>query len=334
MSILDDPREQERHDLYVSGVEAFPNIPDLASRWLEVLSEEGGLPFGGTPEIRTGGKLMVRGVTENPANTSSDPLTSHVVLENGQTVWVRRAKRPNRRGYRSVGVVARPDRTAKAVLAMLTLLEGRRLDKEVLERLLPLVDPADGTSIADSLHHQRLEEPRRGGGGEGAASPVGDIAADRPLRYAHALLRYYRPGFDSLATGEKRELLQKCCERVDGILETTRLLAEFLEYGRPRKDLVPFIRNPQRDVEAAVLREVEGMKYREIAQSLEVDSERARDLDDYSTVSKMVKRGRDILERAFGHEGWDELAESMRNELARREVPGEDEELDRNPARG
>jgi hypothetical protein len=33
VSIIDDPREQERHDLYVSGVEAFPDIPALASRW-------------------------------------------------------------------------------------------------------------------------------------------------------------------------------------------------------------------------------------------------------------------------------------------------------------
>jgi hypothetical protein len=333
MSILDEGREQERHDLYVSGVEAFPDIPDLASRWLEALSGEGGLPFAGNPEIRTGGKLMVRGVTENPANTSSDPLTSHVVLENGQTLWVRRAKRPNRRGYRGVGVVARPDRTAKAVLAMLTLLEGRQLNKEVLKQHLPLADPAEGTSIADGLH-QLLEEPRREGGSEGAASPVGDVAADRQLRYALALLRYFRPGFDSLATGEKRELLRKCCERVNGLLETTRQFAEFLEYGSPRKNQLPLIKNPQRDVDAAVLRDVERMKHREIAQSLEVDSERARDLDDYSTVSKMVNRGRDILERAFGHGGWDDLAESMRNELARREVPGEDEELDRNPARG
>ena len=61
--------------------------------------------------------------------------------------------------------MARPERTAKAVLAMLTLLEGRRrLDKEVLERLLPFVDPADSTSITDSLN-QRLEEPRREGAG-------------------------------------------------------------------------------------------------------------------------------------------------------------------------
>ena len=88
MSIVDDPREQERHDLYVSGVEAFPNRPDLASRWLEALSEEGDLPFGGNPEIRSRGKLLVRGITQNPANASSDSLTSHAVLENGQTVWV------------------------------------------------------------------------------------------------------------------------------------------------------------------------------------------------------------------------------------------------------
>ena len=88
MSILDAPREQERHDLYVSGVEAFPNRPDLASRWLEALSEVGGLPFGGNPEICSRGKLLVRGITQNPANTSSDSLTSHAVLENGQTVWV------------------------------------------------------------------------------------------------------------------------------------------------------------------------------------------------------------------------------------------------------
>jgi hypothetical protein len=326
VSIYDDPKEQEREDLFVSGVEAYPVLPDLAHRWLEVLLEDGALPTTG-PGVRMGKKLLLRRVSENPANRSSDPFTSHALLDNGQTLWVRRAKRRGPKGYRSIDIVDKPTRTTKAVLAALTVLESQQVDLEWLKKLLPFVDPADQVSINDSLR-QRFEELGRQGDKEGTSALVGNLVSDRPLRYAHALLRYYRPNFDALPREEQRELLLRCCERINKVLDSIRQLTEFLEYGRPEKDQRPAIENPRRDVEAAMLRDVEAMKYREIAESLKVEiPEKSRCVGDYSTVAKMVSRGRDILERAFTHDGWDEIAESMRADLSRWEALTEEEKL-------
>jgi hypothetical protein len=276
----EEPDERARQELYGRGVEAFPDIPDLAARWFDALGEEDGLPNTGRG-LRIGDRELVRPVRENPANVSSDPRVSHAVLENGQTLWVRRARRRNSRGYRPVDVVDRPSRATKAMLAALTMLEGRKVD--------PAAMPVDGRVLS------------------------------RPLQYAHALLRYYRPGFDELPEEKRRELLQGCCERINKVLDSTRQLAEFLEYGAAGKDQRPGMGDPGRDVEAAVLREVEGMKLREISDVLGVEpSENSATVQDFSTVGHMVRRGRGILERAYGHDGWDELAASMKREFSQR----------------
>lgn len=316
----EDPDERARQDLYDQGVAAFPDIPDLAGRWLDALIEEDGLPTTGRG-LSMRGREVVRPVRENPANLSSDPRVSHAVLENGQTLWVHRARRRTLRGYRSVGVVDRPGRTTKAVLAALTVLEGRRADLGRLAAVLPFVDPRDQESIGDSLY--RRFEDVRGRRGE-AGGLADDLLLDRPLQYAHALLRYYRPDFDELPEEERRELLQGCCERINKVLDSTRQLAEFLEYGAVGKDQRPGLKNPRRDVEAAILREVEGLKHREISEILGIEiSKKSAAVDSYSTVAKMVRRGREILERAYGHDGWDELAASMREEFSQHKASEE-----------
>jgi len=329
MSIEDDPRERERSDLYAAGIEAYPHVPDLADRWLAELLEDGSLPDVGMG-LRSGGRQLLRPVPENPANLSSDPRVSHAVLKNGQTLWVRRASRRTLRGYRPVGVVDRPNRTTKATLAALTVLEGRKTNPERLAAVLPLVDVWDQHSIGHSLY-QRLEDAQKQG--ENGRMDVGDLVLDRPLQYAYALLRYYRPGFDELPEAKRRELLQGCCERINRVLDSTQQLAGFLEYGASDKDQKPGRVNPRRDVEAAMMREVEDLKYREIAEQLGVEiSKNSQAVGDYSTVSKMVQRGRDILECAYGHDGWDELSETMRQELAEwKELSAEEQTKELSP---
>jgi hypothetical protein len=111
--------------------------------------------------------------------------------------------------------------------------------------------------------------------------------------------------------------LEKCCERINDVLDSVRLLGDFLQYGGLDRDPRPAVENPHKYVEAAMLRDVEGLKHREIAGILRVDiSEKSGVVDDYSAVGKMVVRGRDILWRAFGKDGWDEMVESMRTELS------------------
>jgi hypothetical protein len=49
--------------------------------------------------------------------------------------------------------------------------------------------------------------------------------------YVLAFLRHHRPDFDSLSAVEQQLLLTKCCERVNEVLKSVRLLSDFLEYG-------------------------------------------------------------------------------------------------------
>jgi hypothetical protein len=67
-----------------------------------------------------------------------------------------------------------------------------------------------------------------------------------------------------------------------------------------------------------VLRDVGGLTYRDIAEQLDVEiSAGARVVSDYSRISRMVARGRDILERAWGRDGWRKKAEALKAEAAR-----------------
>jgi hypothetical protein len=76
------------------------------------------------------------------------------------------------------------------------------------------------------------------------------------------------------------------------------------------------------------MRDVEKATYCEIAGRLRISvSEKAKHVGDYSTVSKAVGRGRDILERAFGEVGWRKAAAEMRREHVRREVLSEPEKF-------
>jgi hypothetical protein len=102
-------------------------------------------------------------------------------------------------------------------------------------------------------------------------------------------------------------------------IAAVRQLTGFLEYGVPSRDQRPAIENPQRDVEATVMRDMEEATYREIAAQLSVEvSKSARNIGDYSTIQKMVGRGRDILERAFGDAGWHAIAVAAKQERSRR----------------
>jgi hypothetical protein len=236
-------------------------------------------------------------------------------MDNGQVVWVQRAKQRGIRGYRMVSVMDEPPRTAKATLAALTVLEGRPTDMKRLRAILPLLNPTDQESIEHSMSeaYKRLREQT----GKKRSTFIGDLMAHRPLLYAQALLRYYRPDFDNLPPDQQRGLLEKCCDRINEVLDSVRLLADFLQNGGLDRDQRPAVENPHKYVEAAMLRDVEGLKHREIAGILRVDiSEKSVVVDDYSAVVKMVGRRRDILRRAFGKDGWDEMVESMRAELS------------------
>ncbi|MBD0328420.1 MAG: hypothetical protein ICV68_18550, partial [Pyrinomonadaceae bacterium] len=71
-------------------------------------------------------------------------------------------------------------------------------------------------------------------------------------------------------------------------------------------------------VKAAVLKDVDGLTDRKIAQELNLPiSDKAKTKGDYSTVTKMIGRGRKILERAWGEDTWRKKADAMKVEASR-----------------
>lgn len=324
MEILDD-RWKHRDPLHDELLDArlTMHIPDLASAWLGLLAEDGGLPNVSATTITCKGKPLCRPILEDPINTPSDPSTYPARLDNGQVIWVRLDKRRSSGVPAYVSIVDKPD-TVRAVLAALTVMEGDPVDIGQLERFLPLIDLSHPVGISESVY-ETFE----------ALSDRGEIACALefvkgfqagPVSYALALLRYYRPEFDALSEEERRSLLIGCCERINKTVVATRQLTGFLEYGAPDRDQRPAVEDPRRDVEVAVLRDVEKVSYRQISARLQVKiSEKAKHIGDYSTVAKMAARGRDILERAFEKEGWGKVAAEMRAEFVRRSALSERE---------
>lgn len=316
-------RREYEDPLYnaLSDARLSMHIPDLADAWLGLLAEDGGLPDVSATVIIHKGKPLCRPILEDPVNTPSDPSTYPARLDNGQMIWVRLDKRRSTDMRVSAYVADKPD-SVGAVLAALTMMEGKVVDIEELRRLLPLIDLSHPEGISESVNEVFTDHIFSGKGTQArrflGAFPVG------PVRYALALLRYYRPGFDALPEEKQRALLIGCCERMNRTVAAIRQLTGFLEYGAPYRDQRPAIENPHRDVEAAVMRDVEKATYRKIAARLRIEvSEKARHIGDYSTVSKAVARGRDILARAFGEDGWEKAAAEMRSEHLRRDALSE-----------
>ncbi len=124
------------------------------------------------------------------------------------------------------------------------------------------------------------------------------------LEYLLPLIRYYRPEFDNRSAEEQQELIEKACHYFNDFLKSLGKLQAFLEYGTPNRKLTPAVKEPNRDVTAAVLHEVDELNYRQIGELMRIPLPPDFEIKgEYQTVRKMVERGRRILEGAFSEEG-------------------------------
>ncbi len=137
------------------------------------------------------------------------------------------------------------------------------------------------------------------------------------LEYLLPLIRYYRPEFDNRSAEEQQDLIEKACHYINDFLKSLGKLQAFLEYGTPNRKLTPAVKEPNRDVQAAVLHEVDGLNYRQIGELMRIPLPPDFEVKgEHQTVRKMVERGRGILKRAFGEEGWREQVEKMKTQQA------------------
>jgi len=289
-SIPEGTRPESLHDqlVYLGDGERLGvrDIPRLALHWLETIIEMGGLPD--TEQVQHSGFRRV--AVEDSANSLPFDDATSVVLDNGQRLCLREGKRRSAKGSRIIEVLENPRRIDASVLAMLTVLEGRPIKVERVRE----------ASKTRAVPHEEYDD-------------IVGLGL-----YADSLLRYFRQDFEHLPQEVRLSLVEGTCARIYEFLEALRKLMEFLEYGTPDRDLRRAIENADRDVKAAVLREVDGLTEPKIAEELSIPiPDKAKTKGDYSTVTKMIGRGRKILERAWGEDTWRKKADAMKVEAIR-----------------
>ena len=131
---------------------------------------------------------------------------------------------------------------------------------DVLARILPLRGESFFERWTKALEDRRTREDLR---------PIlQDLRHHQTLDYALMLLRYHSPGFDDLALEVRADLIAETCAHINEFVEVLRKLMTFLEHGKPKRRGPAATKVASRDVKAAVLRDVDGLSNRQIAEAL------------------------------------------------------------------
>jgi len=259
----DGDLEAYREDLYAGMAFGMPDMRAFAREWLEELLRVGyygmeeslGLPF----KQRSGDYFA----PPKPLPLYGNAYPTRIA-QTGQTIWIRLdGPRSPEHGYQEISVSDEPLRTDAAIVAALSALEGRTFDLGTLRSVLALSMPLRGESFWDrwtkALEDRRTEE--------GMGSSLRQLE-HQALDFVMMLLRYHRPAFDELPTEERTNLVADACAHMNEFLEALRRLVTFLEHGRLNYRGPGTIKVAGRDIKAAVLKEVDGLTNRRIAEVL------------------------------------------------------------------
>jgi hypothetical protein len=327
------------------------DVLQLAYRWVEEITDYDGLHPAisslshYTPE--GGIVLVVTEEDEGPVHTPPYPDAYPLRVDNSeQVVWLRPDPSRFRRGYRPIGVVGQKHQTITATVAALTVLENSISDPEelhetllkvadlgpeILQKVWNFDDDPEGPIFPPVVRELEDAENPVFGAAQALAEEkwvrvlhkyargLDNYRQLRSLRYLVALLKYYRPEFDKHPWEDQLALMERACTYVDELLGAVRKLTAFLEYGTPSGLPNRAAEKLDRDIQAAILKDVDDLTYREIGQELGIPPPRNVDIKgDYSTARMAVNRGRKILERALSEEGgWSKEAEKMKAQATR-----------------
>ena len=139
------------------------------------------------------------------------------------------------------------------------------------------------------------------------------------LEYGNNMIKQYQPDFDYTQSEEQAYILLGTLKRLNEIREKLQGLREYLWYARPGKEkAVPPVKEPERDIRAAVLQDVIGMSTRDIGDTLGFKPPNDPHIKrENAAVRVAAQRGRQLLEYYFGANGWRQKVEWMREERTR-----------------
>lgn len=208
--------EWNKERLYEEGILRWRNVPELARSWLEELKN-----VASQEMYRAPGMMPKESELDYDDYYRTKPPGDKrpVRLKNGQVLWVELGGLRTEEGYRGIEILDQPPRTEYAILAALTSLEIEESSIET-ERL------REALSLIEHPLKEAMEAP-----GDVPSMPIG---IDRSIEYVAALLRYYRPGFDSLPHEDQLALIERACVYINNYLDSLRKLRAFLEYGRTK----------------------------------------------------------------------------------------------------
>ena len=280
-----------------------------------------------------------------PKQAGSGGLTSAdgaVRLPNGQIVWLRdNAPRGDLdQEYRGIEVFDETPQTDMAIIAAVSALETRRVENERLEKAILIYKlgaemPSEATPDSEAAENlkpfghwlkgwaAKIDEAERSDPELQDATNIDSLnAVDglnamkymRTFDYIEELLRYFRPDYDELSRREQTALIQGACERLNRFHEALEELVGHAEYAtydaerRKLRKLKSAADNVQLYIDAALLRDVEGLKYEEIGNRLGAripSAEQWNKKRDASTPRSWAEKGREeLLKRTWGEEGY------------------------------
>jgi hypothetical protein len=241
-----------REELYGGIAYTYADeLPAFAKEWLEELARVGYRGMITVGDEDDAHRLPTKEQADRFTETAvSRPLgvdeeAYPVTFENSrQVLWLQlEGERSLKQGYKEVRVSDRPLRTNEAILAALTVLEGKQVDARQVRAVLDASDIA----LDESLTGQSFEKHN-----------LHQLLPINLLEYVFLLLRYHRPDFDDLPREERLDLIERACIHINECMDATRKLTAFLEYGTPGKRQRGAARTADRDVRAAVRRDVDG----------------------------------------------------------------------------
>ena len=230
-----------RKRLYERGFRDEPNLPKLAMNWLQELGNEVGplldeVWFFNKRRPDESARKGLPDFVYHEDTLETPPLdeVSRLQIDDSQTflLWTSEERSPE--GYKTVTVRDEFFPRDMAILALVAIMESPRFEKR------------------KQVWQYKGDEPE--------------------LEFPRALLRYFRTSFEKLPADEQADMAAETYLRILNFVEALRKLIAYLEYGKAKAGLTRHpLEDVARDVRAAELKLIEGLKNHEIAIRLRMD---------------------------------------------------------------